>query len=100
MGDMTIKQFCQRHGISASKYNSLRKRGLGPRELVLGARSIRITEAEDAAWEARMRETEAQAVLKRERARQLELARIAAKRSMLTGNHVNEQRRKRGGGHE
>jgi hypothetical protein len=91
---MTIKQFCERHQISESKYIKLRKTGRGPRELMLGPRSIRITEEADREWLAAMEEYKESQELRRERERQLELSRLAARRSFEGGNHVNQQHRR------
>lgn len=94
MTDMTIAQFCERHQISTSKYIKLRKAGRGPRELVLGPRSIRITEESDREWIAAMEAYGQSQELRRERERQLELSRVAARRSIAGSNHVNQQRRR------
>jgi len=94
MQDMTIKEFCQRHRISETKYFSLRKKGLGPRELVIGARSIRITQESDIEWQQRMAEYAVSQQARRERERQLELARAGAARSIASANHYNNQRRR------
>jgi hypothetical protein len=78
MNDLTIKQFCERHQISETKYHALRKQGLGPDELTLGVRSIRITQAADEAWQQRMVEQALSRRGRRERERQLELAKAGA----------------------
>ena len=46
----TIKSFCLGHGISESFYHELRKQGLGPKEMRLGARVI--THEAAAEWRA------------------------------------------------
>jgi len=47
----TIKSFCLGHGISESFYHELRKQGLGPKEMRLGAR-VFITHEAAAEWRA------------------------------------------------
>jgi hypothetical protein len=45
----SIKTFCLAHGISESFFHELRKKGLGPREMHLGAR-VFITHESAARW--------------------------------------------------
>ena len=47
----TIKSFCLGHGISESFYHELRKQGLGPKEMRLGAR-VFITFESASRWRA------------------------------------------------
>jgi hypothetical protein len=47
----TIKSFCLGHGISESFYHELRKQGVGPKEMRLGAR-VFITHEAAAEWRA------------------------------------------------
>jgi predicted DNA-binding transcriptional regulator AlpA len=51
---LRIEEFCHRHGISRSTYYDLKRRGLGPREMRIGRRNIRISAADDRDWVARM----------------------------------------------
>jgi hypothetical protein len=54
---VTITEFCRAEKISKAAYYTLRKRGLGPDELVIvGTRIKRITEEAHAAWRTRMAE--------------------------------------------
>jgi hypothetical protein len=94
--DMTIAQWCARHQVSETKYHSLRKQGLGPRELVLGVRSIRITEKADAEWQQMMAEHAASRAGRRERQRQLELARAGGRAAVASPKHRNNRVRGRG----
>lgn len=47
----SIKQFCDLHDLSVSQYYVLRKQGLAPREMALGARRV-ISIEEAARWRA------------------------------------------------
>jgi predicted DNA-binding transcriptional regulator AlpA len=42
---LSIDEFCARHGISRGSFYNLRKAGLGPREMKLGARVLISVEA-------------------------------------------------------
>jgi hypothetical protein len=48
---LSIREFCDLHGISEGFYFELKKQGLGPREMHLGARRI-ISIEEAAKWRA------------------------------------------------
>lgn len=48
-----IEQFCELHGISKSQYYSLRRSGLGPREMRLGG-AVRIALSDAEAWRRAM----------------------------------------------
>jgi predicted DNA-binding transcriptional regulator AlpA len=48
---MTVPQFCKAHGISIGHFYALLKRGLGPRVMKLGVRTLISTE-EAARWRA------------------------------------------------
>jgi predicted DNA-binding transcriptional regulator AlpA len=51
---MTIPEFCEWAKISRRTYDLRRKDGLGPREIRLGGRVIRIAREEALAWSKRM----------------------------------------------
>ena len=52
VGSRTIDQFCARHRISRAFYfGKLRKAGLGPAEMRLGPKLVRITDEADRAWQ-------------------------------------------------
>ena len=48
----SIREFCERHGISQSFYHKLRNQGLGPRTLRLGSRVL-ITREDARRWRQR-----------------------------------------------
>jgi hypothetical protein len=48
---LSIDQFCKRHGISRGKYFDLRRAGLGPVEMRLGPKLVRISDEADRAWQ-------------------------------------------------
>jgi hypothetical protein len=53
--DRSVTGFCHRHGsakgpMGRSFYNKLKKRGLGPRETVIGGKTL-ISAADEAAWD-------------------------------------------------
>jgi predicted DNA-binding transcriptional regulator AlpA len=48
----SIREFCQRHGISQSFYHKLRNSGRGPRTMRLGSRVL-ITKEDARAWRRR-----------------------------------------------
>jgi hypothetical protein len=48
---LSISQFCQRHGISRGKYFDMRKAGIGPAEMRLGPKLVRISAEADRAWQ-------------------------------------------------
>jgi hypothetical protein len=48
----SIRDFCERHGISQSFYHKLRNQGLGPRTLRLGSRVL-ITREDARRWRQR-----------------------------------------------
>jgi hypothetical protein len=51
---LTITEFCDKHNIVRSTYYSLKRRGLGPREMRIGRRNVRISAAADKEWVAQM----------------------------------------------
>jgi hypothetical protein len=48
---LSIAQFCRRHGISRGQYFVMRRRGIGPAEMRLGPRLVRISAEADRAWQ-------------------------------------------------
>jgi hypothetical protein len=54
----SIADFCRVHGISESMYFKMRAQGLGPREMIVGARKLISQEAARAWRRAREREPE------------------------------------------
>lgn len=48
--DPSIPGFCERHGFSIGTYKNLRKRGKAPRETLVSANRIIITEEDEAEW--------------------------------------------------
>jgi hypothetical protein len=48
---LSIGQFCKRHGISRGKYFDMRRAGLGPVEMRLGPKLVRISAESDLAWQ-------------------------------------------------
>jgi predicted DNA-binding transcriptional regulator AlpA len=53
-GLLTINEFCEWASISRRQYYVQRKQGLGPKEMRLGDRTIRITREEAHAWARRV----------------------------------------------
>lgn len=53
---MTIAEFCKWVGISERQYYKQRERGIGPKEMRLGHKIIRISREEAQAWAERMME--------------------------------------------
>jgi predicted DNA-binding transcriptional regulator AlpA len=51
---LTVRQFCDKYGLGRATYYDLRKKGLGPREMRIANRIIRISPQADADWVARM----------------------------------------------
>jgi predicted DNA-binding transcriptional regulator AlpA len=51
----TIDEFCQSHAISRATFYNLLKRGVGPRTMKVGARTL-IADAAAAEWRERMEE--------------------------------------------
>ena len=90
--DFTIKQWCEKRGLSLSSYYALRRDGNGPDELrVPGTNIIRITPKADAEWEARMQQVTA------ERADELEARRRraaeAGRKAAESPRHVSKRGR-------
>src|SRR5271166_4823730 len=59
---LTLKEFMRKHKLPHSSYYDLKRRGLGPREMRLGRRNVRISAAADRDWVARLEAAEAAAV--------------------------------------
>lgn len=55
----TIATFCVRHGISRTQYYVLRKAGLGPREMLVGARRF-VSDEAAAEWRRQAEQRAAQ----------------------------------------
>jgi hypothetical protein len=46
----TIKSFCEAHSISESEYHNMKRNGLGPREMAVGRKGVRISHEAGAEW--------------------------------------------------
>jgi hypothetical protein len=88
----TIREFCRAHGISPPTYYELKRQGLGPAEMRMGA-VIRISREAAAAWRhARENPSEAEAEASALSAQALrDRARGAAKRSIASPRHVSRR---------
>ena len=88
----TIKEFCKAHGISIPTYYELKKQGLGPAEMRMGA-IVRISRESAAAWRAAREnptEAEAEAAARTSEAMRVR-ARRAATRAIESPRHVSRR---------
>ena len=93
----TIAQFCAIEGISRSTYHKMRRDGFGPDETrVLNSKIIRISAAAHDAWRQRM--AGRNAAQRRELETRRRQASAAARRSVLSPNHVRHRQRRGKGG--
>jgi hypothetical protein len=92
---MSISEFCVRHGISKPTYFGLRKLGLAPDEIRIGA-IIRISCEAAARWRAE-RERPAGAEAEQVACKKSELqkrSKVAARTSVASAAHVSNVRRR------
>ena len=80
------RRICSAEHLSKSTYHNLKKRGLGPEELVVpGSRIIRITAESRQRWHERMDRAKSEAAqLEAERRRELALLPVGSRRSHLS----------------
>lgn len=50
----TIREFCDKHGISPSAYYENKRKGLGPREMRIGSKGVRISREAAEDWRRAM----------------------------------------------
>jgi len=88
---MTRAEFCSAEHLSKSTYHNLKKRGLGPEELVVpGSRIIRITAESRQRWHERMAELAKSEAAEAERRR--ELAAVAGRIAAKSPLHISRRR--------
>jgi hypothetical protein len=99
--DRSTRGFRIRHGNqSKSTYYRNKNAGRGPKETVLGARTIVITKKDEAAYDrARAKPSNAEArLLQKMQAKRIAQARKAAAASLASEQHVSKQRRRKARG--
>jgi hypothetical protein len=88
----TIEEFCTVENIAISTYYKLKKLGLGPDELVILPKVIRITPQAHRDWHAHMKARAQSAEAQLEMARQRQLASVAGKRGAKSPSHYSHHR--------
>jgi hypothetical protein len=92
----TPTEFCFAEHLSKSTYHELKKRGLGPVELVVpGTKIIRITPEARDAWHAKMAELSKSESAQLEAERRREIAAIAGKIAAQSPRHVSRRHQAR-----
>ena len=85
---LSITDLCYLDGISVYTYNSLRKRGLGPKETRYpGTQIVRISPEARREWHARLEQRDAQKQIERERKRRTDIAQRAGKLAVQSPKH-------------
>jgi hypothetical protein len=88
----TRAEFCLAEHLSKSTYHALRKRGLGPEELVVpGLKIIRITPEARDAWHTKMAELAKGEAARIEAERRRELASIAGRAAAASPLHISKR---------
>jgi hypothetical protein len=88
----TRAEFCFTEHLSKSTYHELKKRGLGPDELVVpGSKIIRITPESRDAWRMKMAELAKGEAAQIEAERRRELAALAGKAAAASPLHVSRR---------
>jgi hypothetical protein len=97
---LSIDQFCRRHGISRGKYFDLRRAGLGPVEMRLGPKLVRITAEADIAWQHAREHPIGSELTQIEHAKTELAARgsRAGTAAAASPRHISNQRRRKSGG--
>ena len=92
---LTIEEFCLRNSMTIVLYRRLRRDGFGPKEMLLGPNTVRISVEEEYEWrKARTspggKEAEQIAAA---RAARIEAKRQAGMKSAASPNHINNRRK-------